>query len=147
MAAAFDVDAINFDIYSGYAFAEDSTGPLSKDGAVVGLSVETFYNEMWGARIQANYWDSRSDVADINASVIARFVKKGSRLTPYVFGGGGTLVWGDQNLEGTGHVGVGLDYRFRNIENMGLNMDFRRTWASHRNEGFYLVTLGLRFSF
>ena len=58
IAGAFDVDAINFDIYGGYAFAQDDTGPLSEDGAVIGIYVETFYTEVWGARLQAHFWDS-----------------------------------------------------------------------------------------
>lgn len=146
VSAAFDTDATNFDIYGGYAFAQDNTGPLSKDGAVVGIGVETFYSDVFGARLQAHYWDSFRDIGDVSVSGIARFTKEGSRLAPYVFGGFGTLIRGSGNLEATIHAGVGLDYRFRTIKNMGLNFDIRRTWAA-QNDGFYLATLGLRFSF
>ena len=146
MASAFDTDAINFDLYGGYAFAQDNTGPLSQDGAVFGIGVETFYTEVWGARLQGHYWDSAVDVGDFSASIIARFPTRGSLIVPYVFGGGGGVAPSDQSFDWTYHVGVGLDYRFRGIENMGLNLDFRRTWTA-RYDGYYLVTLGLRLSF
>lgn len=146
LASAFDLDAINFDFYGGYAFAQDNTGPLSRDGAVIGLGVETFYTEMLGARLQGHFWDSSVDVGDFSTSLIARFPTGGSLIVPYVFGGGGGLVPSSESFDWTFHVGAGLDYRFRGIENMGMNLDFRRTWAD-RYDGYYLVTLGLRFSF
>ncbi len=146
LASAFDTDAINFDIYGGYAFAQNNSGPLSQDGAVVGIRVETFYNEVWGARLQAHYWDSATDVGDFSASVIARFPRRGSLLVPYVFAGGGALLPSGEGFDATFHAGAGLDYRFRSIENLGLNLDFSRTWAS-QYDGYYLVSLGLRFSF
>jgi hypothetical protein len=111
----------------------------------------------WGGGVGANYFftrnigiggdinipdDGGNFINNVNGSLIARVPIGNSGLAPYIFGGGGRQT--DPSWEWTGHLGVGLEYRFNAVT--GIFVDDRYTWVKHTPDQM-LFRAGLRFVF
>jgi len=112
---------------------------------------------VWGGGVGLNYFftkeigiggdieipnDGGNFVNNIDGSLIARLPIGNSGLAPYLFGGGGRQtepVW-----QWTGHLGVGLEYRFTPVA--GIFADARYMWVDKTPDEI-LFRAGLRVVF
>ncbi len=111
----------------------------------------------WGGGVGLNYFFSRyigiggdinipddggNFVNNIDGSLFARLPIGNSGFAPYIFGGGGRQT--QPAWEWTGHVGVGLEYRFNAIT--GIFTDARYMWVDKTPDEI-MFRAGLRVIF
>lgn len=145
ICACFEPGNVDIDVFAGYAWGRDDTGPYSDDGFTTGLGIESFYSEMLGFRLQGSYWNSFNSIGETSGSIIFRYPIKRYRLAPRVYGGPGGIFPGDGDGNWTAHLGCGVEYRFDTINCLGATLDFRHTWIDDA-DGYYMLTLGLKIS-
>lgn len=111
----------------------------------------------WGGGVGVNYFftryigiggdiiipdDGGNFVNNIDGSLIARMPICNSGVAPYLFGGGGRQT--QPEWQWTGHLGVGLEYRFNPVT--GIFVDSRYIWAD-KTQDEILFRAGLKFVF
>ena len=146
----YTANELSFDAFGSYVAGERHLGNLFDTnirhgtwGGGVGLNY--FFTHELGLGTDINIPDNGGNFIDqVEGSLIARWPFEPSGFAPYIFGGGGRAtqpVW-----EWTGHMGVGLEYRFNPVT--GIFVDGRYVW--HDKEGSsdrLLLRAGFRLVF
>jgi opacity protein-like surface antigen len=128
----------NVDTYGFYA-GKDKGG--NKDAWGIGLGGSYFFTRNIGAGADT-YMDAFTVPYLLNANGIFRYPIGQSRLAPYGFGGFGRQ-W-DHAAQLLGHVGVGLEYRFK--PTMGAFFDAREVFPTETKD-YAVLRFGFRFVF
>jgi hypothetical protein len=136
-SAVFGPREFSVDILGGYA-TRDKSG-ADDDAFGIGVGVNYFIFDNIGVGIDT-YADAFTTPYLLNFSGIYRYPIKDFGLAPYGFGGFGRQ-W-EHDPRWTGHLGLGLEYRF-NMKT-GLFMDGRGVFGG---DDYALWRLGFRFGF
>jgi len=144
--------------YGGNELSLDLFGSyLANQRGIENLFKTNIRHGLWGGGVGANYFpmcnfgiggdinipDDRGNfVNSVSGSLIARLPIADSGLAPYIFGGGGRQT--QPAWEWTGHLGVGLEYRFNPIT--GIFTDARYSWVDKTSDTL-LLRAGLRIVF
>ncbi len=106
-----------------------------------GLSLGYFFTENVGIEVAGTWLATESVMHDITGSVVFRAPIKSACIAPYVLVGGGIET--DSVVQGTAHVGAGLDVRFSG--RAGIFADARYTFADE-TENYTIIRAGFRIS-
>jgi outer membrane protein with beta-barrel domain len=130
-------------------FADTShDSPQYRDGFGGGAGLNYFWDEHWGAGLEAYWWEgshvnNRDRVLhNVGANLFYRYPIQDWKLAPYVFIGPGGHFNGEG--EASGHGGGGFEWRF--LENIGLFADARYNFTTGPDD-FALYRTGIRFNF
>ncbi len=136
------------DLYSAHEATIDGFGFYGSrdkgghnDAWGLGLGANYFFTENIGAGADT-YMDAFTVPYLLNADGIFRYPIKRTGLAPYGFGGFGRQ-W-DHAAQWLGHIGVGIEYRWR--PQMGAFFDAREVFPSETKD-YAVLRFGFRFVF
>lgn len=110
-----------------------------------GALAEYFFNENFGIQVSYGAYATRSAQHLFNADLILRAPLHSICLAPYLMLGGGYQVDGEKL--GEYHAGIGLEYKIKSMQNLGVFTDgaYYRHSSDSRDSDFTLVRLGVKF--
>jgi hypothetical protein len=151
------------DLFGQYSVGEGphQAGVMRDHGWGGGLGLNYFFMRQVGIGVDAAWLDVKEStdfqrrggngntaLHTFSGSLIVRFPIDHLCLAPYIYGGGGFEVDGKQ--WGSGHAGVGLEYRIK-PNKVGLFVDGRWTYLGDRDErhdlNFFSARAGIRLIF
>lgn len=158
----FNAQEFQIDVFGQYTDGngDHHAGNIREHGWGGGLGINYFITRNFGIGVDAAWLKAkeapyiedvgsgRNDVFNISASLIYRFPFEGTCFAPYLFGGGGVSIDGEQWA--TAHAGLGVEYRV--VPNrIGLFADARYTYLGdrfgHGDLGNASARAGVRFIF
>ncbi|MFT5853434.1 MAG: hypothetical protein ACI8XO_000675, partial [Verrucomicrobiales bacterium] len=120
----------------------DSSDSNVEDSVGGGLGLGHFFDEYFGMRGRAYWWEGESVIHTLAADAILRYPIQSLCVAPYVYGGVGGAFNGESEF--TQHFGGGLEMRLTG--RVGVFADYSRTFAEDRGD-WDLYSLGMRILF
>ena len=110
-----------------------------------GVLVDYFFNQYAGVEFSYGAYATSGTQHLFNGDIILRAPLHSICVAPYLMVGGGFHV--DGQTVGEYHAGVGVEMRFKSMDNIGVFADGAYYWHGDgdRNRDFTLVRVGVKF--
>ena len=131
-------------IFGGGLLPRHQDGDFNNSGGG-GALAEYFFTENIGIQVSYGAYAAEGTTHVINGDLVLRAPIQSICVAPYLLLGGGMNV--DGVKQGEYHAGVGIEARFKSMNNIGIFVDGTYNWhsSSNRDRDFTLVRLGVKF--
>lgn len=131
-----------FGVFGGGIFPEDD----GEDAAGGGVLYDYFFTEYFGFQGSYGLFATSSEHHQFDGSLVLRAPIRSLCIAPYLMGGAGMSVNGDNNTDY--HLGAGIEARFASMDCMGVFVDGTYHFAANDQDSDFTVgRVGVKFRF